>query len=198
MKIATCLLFAIAAAAAATFPAHAEPQSLPPDTTRVPVVFSGGHDTEGVDHGRPVVLIAAALGVQPEVFREAFSHVHPAGPDRGPTDAEARQNKAALMNALGKYGITNEQINEVSNYYRYNRSHGDMWRNKPAAANALVKDGAIVGFEITDGGAGYSSPPAVSVPGVKDSSATAQLSFGKDFGTNGSVSAITHSQEKGN
>src|SRR5437016_5075268 len=84
------------------------------DVTRVPVVFNGGHDTDPRDHGRPVVLIAAALGVKPEVFREAFSHVHPAGPGSGgPTDAEARKNKAALMSALGKYGITNDRLDTV-------------------------------------------------------------------------------------
>ena len=96
---------------------HAEPKPLPPGVTRVPVVFSGGHDTEGVDHGRPVILIANALGVKPEVFREAFTHVHPAGPGSGgPTDAEARANKAALMSALGKYGVTDERLNQVSNF----------------------------------------------------------------------------------
>src|SRR5206468_1655940 len=93
---------------------------------KVPVVFSGGHDTDPKDRGRPVVLIAGALGVAPEVFREAFSHVHPAGPGSGgPTDAEARANKAALMNALGKYGVTNERLDTVSNYYRYVRSRGE-------------------------------------------------------------------------
>lgn len=63
-----------------------------------------------------MVLIAAALGVKDENFREAFSHVHRAGPcSSGPTDAEARQNKAALMSALGKYGITDERLDAVSN-----------------------------------------------------------------------------------
>lgn len=33
--------------------------------TRVPVVFSGGHETDPRDHGRPVVLIAGALGIPP-------------------------------------------------------------------------------------------------------------------------------------
>lgn len=61
-----------------TLSTHAELKPLPPGVTRMPVVFSGGHETVGVDHGRPVVLIAAALGVKDEVFREAFSHVHPA------------------------------------------------------------------------------------------------------------------------
>ncbi|MBW7459054.1 hypothetical protein K0U00_33890, partial [Paenibacillus sepulcri] len=84
------------------------------------VVISGGFDTDPVDHGRPVVLIAAALGVPTEVFREAFSGVTPAGAGSGgPTAEEAQQNKAALLKVLGSYGITNERLDEVSNYYRY-------------------------------------------------------------------------------
>ena len=172
--------------------AHSEPGELPKDVTRVPVVFSGGHETEGVDHGRPVVLIAAALDVKPEAFREAFSHVHPAGPGSGgPTDAEARQNKAALMDALGKYGVTDERLNAVSNYYRYPPGGGGLWKTKAATANALVKNGVVIGYEITSGGSGYSSPPTVSVPNAKGAAAKVELSFGKDLETNGAVSAIT-------
>jgi hypothetical protein len=172
--------------------AAAEPHALSKNVTRVPVVFSGGHETEGADRGRPVVLIAAALRVKPEVFREAFSHVHPAGPGSGgPTDAEVRENKASLMRALGKYGITNERLDTVSNYYRYPPGRGEVWRNQPAVANALVKNGAITGFEIISGGAGYSSPPTVSVPGVASAPAEVELSFGKVLEANGSVTAIT-------
>ena len=43
------------------------------------VTFSGGHETYPRDHGRPVVLVAAALNVKPEVFRKAFSGVTPGG-----------------------------------------------------------------------------------------------------------------------
>jgi hypothetical protein len=161
------------------------------------VVFSGGHDTDPVDHGRPVVLVAAALGVKTEVFREAFSHVHPAGPGSGgPTDVEARQNKAALMNALGKYGITDAQINAASNFYRYPPGSKNLWKNQPAAANALVKNGAVVGYEITSGGYGYTSPPTVSVPDIKGATPKVEVSFGKDMQNNGAVSAITISPDK--
>ena len=164
---------------------------LPEGVTRVPVVFVGGHETQGVDRGRPVVLIAAALGVAPEVFREAFSHVHPAGPNSGgPTEAEARQNKAALMNALGKYGITNERLDEVSNFYRYPPGRGGVWRNTPASANALVKNGAIISYEITSGGVGYSSPPSISVPGFPDAKPQIALNFGPTLETNGAVKSI--------
>ncbi len=105
---------------AATFVTHAEPVPLPAGAKRVPVVFSGGHETVGIDHGRPVALIAAALGITDDVFREAFSRVRPARPGSGgPTNEEAQQNKAALMKALGKYGFTNERLDAVSNFYRY-------------------------------------------------------------------------------
>jgi hypothetical protein len=200
MKPSTFLLavVAIGAITTATFTTHAEPKALPPGVTRVPVTFSGGHETVPVDHGRPVVLIAAALGVKDEVFRDAFSHVHPAGPGSGgPTDAEARKNKAALMGALGKFGVTDARLNEVSNFYRYPPGRGNVWKNKPATADALVKNGAVIGYEITSGGYGYTTPPSVSVPGFAGAAAKVDLSFGKDFDTNGSVSAITVSQGGG-
>lgn len=65
--------------------------------------FSAGHDTEAKDRGRPVVLIAAALGVEPEVFRESFSGVKPAR-DGKPTKEEAEQNKETLMRVLKPHG----------------------------------------------------------------------------------------------
>jgi hypothetical protein len=191
MKVLSASLV-IAVSTLSNLRAGAELPALPNGMTRVPVVFSGGHETEGQDRGRPVVLIAGGLGVKPEVFREAFSHVHPAGPGSGgPTGEEARANKAALMNALGKYGITNDRLDEVSNYYRYMRSNGEMWKTRDAVANALVKDGAVTAYEIVDGGAGYSSPPSVSVAGVKATPTKVELSFGKDLAKNGAVAAIT-------
>ena len=158
--------------------------------TRVPVVVSGGHETDPRDHGRPVVLIAGALGVSPEVFREAFSHVKPAPAGTEPDPAQVRQNKSALMSALGKYGITNERLDTVSNYYRYNGRRGEMWPTRPAAAMALVANGAVTGFEISNPGSGYSSPPQISVPGAVTSPARAELTFGPKFETNGAVKQI--------
>jgi len=172
--------------------AEAPAPSLTAGVTRRPVVFSGGHDTVPVDHGRPVILIAAALGVQDEVFREAFSHVHPAGPGKGgPTDTEARANKEALMSRLEKLGVTNDRLNTVSNFYRYAAWEGGIWRNKPATAYALVNEGAITGYEITSGGYGYTTPPAVSIPGMEGATAKVEISYGKDFETNGAIAAIT-------
>jgi len=160
--------------------------------TKVPVVFSGGHETDPRDHGRPVALVAGALGVAPEVFRDAFSRVHPAGVDSGgPTREEARANKAALMSVLGKYGITNDQLDAASNRYRYVRSHGEMWPTKAAVANALVQNGVVTGFEVVSGGYGYSSVPTVTVPNVKSAPTKVELSFSKDVDANGAVTKIT-------
>lgn len=164
----------------------------PDGVERVPVKISGGHDTERVDHGRPVKLIAAALGVKDEVFRDAFSNVHPAAPGSGgPTGDEARANKKVLMDALGPYGITNERLDEVSNYYRYRPGDNRLWWHEDASAVALVKDGAVVGYEVTDAGSGYTTSPAVTVPGYPDAKVKVELSFGEQLKTNGSIAALT-------
>ncbi len=157
------------------------------------VVISGGFNTDPQDHGRPVVLIAAALGVPTEVFREAFSGVTPAGAGSGgPTSEEAQKNKAALMSVLAPYGITNDRLDEVSNFYRYNGSKGQVWSRTQAAATAIIANGVVTGITITNPGAGYSSNPTITVMGPNGMiTAKATVSFTKDFKTNGSISAIT-------
>jgi hypothetical protein len=158
--------------------------------THMQVVFSGGHDQDPRDRGRPVVLIAAALGVSPDVFRDAFSQVHSAPVGTQPDPEQVRRNKAALMAALSRFGITNERLDEVSNYYRYNRQRGELWTNKPATAYAQVENGKITGFVVTNGGSGYSSPPTITVAAEKNIKAKVELSFGKTFERNGSVTGI--------
>jgi len=187
------LLFAVALTMSSFAQAQSNGSKL---ITRVPVVFSEGHETVGEDRGRPVVLVAGALGVAPEVFREAFSHVHPAGPGERPGDQQVRDNKATLMKALGKYGVTNDKLDAASNYYRYVRSRGELWPTKPAVANAVVQNGVVTRIELVSGGSGYSSPPIVTVPGVEGITAKVELAFGKKLEKNGSVSAITIVQEK--
>lgn len=159
---------------------------------RVRVVFSGGHETEAVDHGRPVRLIAAALGVPSEVFRRAFSRVRPAPAwSLGPSPARARENKAVLMAVLGPYGITNDRLDAVSNRYRYRRSLGELWPVKAAVAYALIdRHGHVTGFEVVDGGYGYTSPPTVTVSGFGALPVNVALSFGRKFESNGSIAAI--------
>lgn len=167
-----------------------KPATNPDGTKSVPVVFTGGHDTDERDRGRPVVLIAAALGVPGEVFREAFSHVRPAQ-GREPTGDKARRNKHELLSRLEKYGVTNERLDEVSNYYRYRRERGELWTVKPATAVATVKDGKIIGFRIVDGGSGYLSPPKIAVESQPNLAVTVKLRFGKDLTKNGSIESIS-------
>jgi hypothetical protein len=88
--------------------------------TELPVTFSGGHRTDAMDGGRPVVLVAAALGVKPEVFREAFSGVTPARGGR-PSPEESRRNKEALMKVLKPLGVSNERL-----------ERGELWKTTPA------------------------------------------------------------------
>lgn len=159
------------------------------EETKIPVTFTGGHETDPKDHGRPVVLIAGALEVKPEVFREAFSGVTPAKNGR-PSGDEARKNKQALMKVLAPQGVTNERLDEVSNYYRYRPQNGELWPVREAKAVAIVENGAIKRIEVTDGGAGYSSSPKMAVKGFEKVKLEATLAYGKDFKKNGAVSAM--------
>jgi hypothetical protein len=155
--------------------------------TDVTVTITGGLETDPVDNGRPVVLIAAALGVPTEVFREAFSGVTPST-DGEPTGAEAQANKDALLAVLGPHGVTNDQLDTVSNQYRYMAAAGELWPNTPATAEAIVQDGVVTGVRVLSGGAGYTSAPTITLS--NGLTATAQLAYGTDVGTNGSIASI--------
>ena len=155
------------------------------------VVFKGGFETEKQDHGRPVRLIAAALGVKSQVFRDAFSGVTPAHSMFGPTPSAARDNKKVLMDALGPYGITNERLDEVSNQYRYPPGPGYVWKHVPACATAIVTDGKVTDFKLIDAGSGYLTDPTVSVMGHESVKVKASVRFTQDFTTNGSIESLT-------
>ena len=155
----------------------------------VPVTFSGGHEIGRNDFGRPVVLIAAALNVKPEVFREAFSGVTPAK-GRGPSGDEARRNKAALMKVLSPHGVTNERLDEVSNYYRYQPQENRLWPTTAAKAHAIVEDGRIKRIVVTNPGSGYCSPPQVKVEGIEGTEFKVKLEVGKDLKKNGGIGAV--------
>lgn len=159
------------------------------DTSEVTVTIEGGLETDQVDGGRPVALVAAALGVPAEVFREAFSGVTPAGAGEDPDSAQVALNKQALLDVLGPYGITNDQLDAASNFYRYNGSAGEQWPHESATAVAVVTDGVVTSVTITNPGYGYSSTPTVTLSNGQH--ATASLAFGKDTATNGSISGIS-------
>lgn len=157
--------------------------------TMVQVHISDGHEIGKNDYGRPVVLIAAALGVKPDVFREAFSGVTPAR-GRGPTGDEARKNKAALMKVLAPHGVTNDRLDEVSDYYRFQPQSGKIWTNKPAKAHAIIVDGKIERIVVTEPGSGYCTPPKIVVPGYETEKFEAKLGLSKDLKKNGHIASI--------
>ncbi|MFC3801435.1 hypothetical protein [Cohnella sp. GCM10012308] len=163
------------------------------DANGYTITITGGYETDQVDHGRPVALIAAALGVPTETFREAFSGVTPAGADSGgPTEAEAKANKAALLKVLAPYGITNDKLDEVSNYYRYSGSKGEVWKRTPAVLETIVENGVVKGVKIVKAGAGYSSTPTVTIEGKSGKlTAKVEIAYTTDFSTNGSIKAVT-------
>lgn len=166
-------------------------QTDPPDVTHFPVMISGGHETDPRDHGRPVLLVAGGLGVPPQVFREAFSRVHPVDPGSYPDHERAQQNKGVLLTALAKYGVTNQKLDAVSDAYRYKPGSGQLWPNKPAAIAAFVKNGEVLSYRVIDGGSGYSSPPKLSVPGARSAPVSVKLCFGQSLSANGSISEVT-------
>lgn len=153
------------------------------------VLFRKGHETDRRDGGRPVVLIAAALGVSPDVFRDAFSKVTPAR-DGSPTETQVRANKQFLMDALSKFGVSNDRLDTVSNYYRYRPQSGELWTHTPAKAKAIIEDGVVTGFEIVEAGAGFSTPPQIVVVGHPEVKAEATLDFTTNLKTNGSIESL--------
>jgi hypothetical protein len=155
----------------------------------VPLVFTGGHVVGTNDFCRPVPLIAAALGVQPDEFRQAFSGVRPAK-GRPPTRDEARKNKQALMQVLGPLGVTNDRLDDVSDYYRYRPQKGELWPTKPAKGYAVVEEGQIKKLVITEPGSGYSSPPQVTIKGLPGVTLEATLHFDPEFSKNGSIESV--------
>ena len=161
----------------------------------LPLVFSGGHEIGRNDFGRPVPLIAAALGVKPDQFREAFRGVTPAK-GRGPSGAEARKNKAALMKVLGPLGVTNDRLDEVSNYYRFRPQDGELWKNTPAKGYAVVDGGKVEKVVITESGAGYCNSPKVTVRGMEGVALKATLHFDRDLRKNGAIASVALADPK--
>jgi hypothetical protein len=159
------------------------------DDTKAPVTFSGGHDTDPKDGGQPVVLVAAALGVKPEVFRQVFRGVTPARDGR-PSPDQARRNKDALMKVLEPLGVSNERLDEVSDYYRYQPPRGRLWKNTPAKAYAVIENGKIKKVVVTNPGSGYSTPPRATVQRMEKVALKVTLQFGKDLDKNGAIKSV--------
>jgi hypothetical protein len=163
--------------------------------TSLSVTFSGGHELAKNDYGRPINLMAAGLGVKPEEFRKAFSGVTPAR-GRGPTGAEARRNKEALMKVLGPLKVTNERMDEVANYYRFRPQDGELWPTKPAEAYAIVDNGAVKKIVVASPGTGYNTPPRAVVKGYEKVRLEAKIKYNTNLKMNGGIQAVEIAAEK--
>lgn len=157
---------------------------------KIQLKITGGDETDPRDRGRPVALVAGGLGVEPQVFRDAFSGVRPASGGREPEPEQVRKNKAVLMAALGKYNVTNDDLDRVSNFYRYPPGGKKSWPMKAAGGYALIKDGEVASVVITERGYGYNSPPTVTIPGYAALALEARLTFDSDLHKNGSIASI--------
>lgn len=163
--------------------------------TKVAVEFSGGHELVKNDYGRPINLMAAGLGVKPDEFRKAFSGVTPAR-GRGPTGAEQRRNKEALMKVLAPLGVTNDRMDEVANYYRFRPQNGELWPTKNAEAYAVIEDGKIKKIVVTEPGSGYNTPPKANIEGFKNIRLETKVKYDTNLKKNGGIEEVTNSKEK--
>ena len=157
---------------------------------RLSLTITGGHDLNPRDNGRPVVLIANALAVTPEVFREAFRRATPATDGREPEPAQVQNNKAVLLAALEKYGVTNQLLDRVSDFYRYRPGGERLWQATPAIGYAVMAPGGVVTVKVLEAGSGYSSAPVVQVVGHPEIRLRARVEFGMVLAKNGSIVGI--------
>jgi hypothetical protein len=185
------VLAAVAAGAVALLVDGCTSSASPNSADRVvPVTLTGGFEIGANDYGRPVPLYASMLGVTPDVFRRAFSGVHPDAA-HDPTSARQQDNKTALMSVLAAYHVSNDQLDRVANYYRFNSAAGQTWPDRQARAEAVVTNGTVTSIRVLDGGAGYTAAPSVVIEGLPSVTAVAHVVFTTDFATNGHIAAIT-------
>ena len=94
------------------------------------------------------------------------------------------------MRVLKPHGVTDERLDEVSDYYRYKPGKGNLWKTMPAKAYAVLEDGKVKRIVVTDPGSGYSTAPKATVQGMEKVGLKVTIQFNKDFKKNGSISSI--------
>jgi hypothetical protein len=97
---------------------------------------------------------------------------------------------------LAPYGVTNDRLDTVSNYYRYRPDSGRLWTHTDAEITADVRNGKVIGFTVVNSGAGYTTPPPIEIPGFPNAKATASLTFTTDLAKNGSINKVSLEVEK--
>jgi len=90
---------------------------------------------------------------------------------------------------LRPLGVTNERLDEVADYYRFRPQAGERWPTKPAKGYAVVEDGKVKKLVITDPGAGYNTPPRMTIAEMENVRVEAKLAFDKDLKKNGGIAS---------
>ncbi len=86
--------------------------------------------------------------------------------------------------------MTNERLDEVSNYYRFRPDSDEIWPTRPARAYAVVEQGQLIRIVVTDPGSGYCSEPQVTVAGLPKAAFKVTLALGQDLPKNGGIASI--------
>ena len=94
------------------------------------------------------------------------------------------------MKVLEPHGVTNERLDVVSNYYRYQPQRGELWPTTSSKAHAIVENGKIKQIVVTEPGTGYCSPPEVKVEGIQGVEFKVKLQFSKDLKKNGTIASV--------
>jgi hypothetical protein len=94
------------------------------------------------------------------------------------------------MNVLKPHGVTNDWLDEVSNYYRYQPQKGELWKTTPAKAYAVVEEGKVKRVVVTEPGSGYSAPPKATIQGMENVGLKVMVQFSKDLKKNGAIGSV--------
>ena len=94
------------------------------------------------------------------------------------------------MRVLGPHGVTNDRLDEVSDYYRYRPERGELWPTAEAQAHAVIVNGQVQKIVVTQAGSGYCAPPTVSVAGYPALKTKVTLALGADLTKNGGIRTI--------
>ena len=94
------------------------------------------------------------------------------------------------MKVLSPLGVTNDRLDEVSNYYRYRLQRGELWTVTPAEAYAVVEDGKVKQIVVTNPGSGYSSAPKATVQGMDRIPLKVTIRFARDLKKNGAIASV--------
>jgi len=152
----------------------------------VMVTVSGGHEIPDTDKGQPLELIGGLLGITGAQARDSFYYPFP-------KDGNLNDWNALFLEQLEYYGLRVDELDIA--LIRYLPTTEGVWNYTHADLRAIIENNVVVGFEIIDGGRGYTSQPTITVEGYDDVGVEMTISYTKDFETNGAITDIRLREE---